>query len=91
MHGASSTQPSGPGAASFTAPDRDSAVEAVVRRHADAVPSLAVRATWPDGDNQRGSRVSVIASAPFVPVLSQALFAGGLRVTLSAGSQLVIH
>lgn len=90
VHGTLSSDPSGPGSATFTPPDSDSAVTAVVASHAVGISDLTVRSTWPDGDALRGSRVVVSATAPFVPILSAVLLGGGLQLTLSASSTLVI-
>lgn len=86
VHGAQSSAPSGPGSTTFTAPDVDSAVDAIVRRHAIGVASLTISSEWPDGTNARGKRVIVTARAPFTPVLSEFFLGGGLRLTLSGGS-----
>ena len=91
VHGAYSGTPTGPGSSSYTAPDQDTAVAAVVQQYAVGVAGLAVSSTWPDGDAKRGSRVTVSATAPFAPVLSEALLGGGLRFTLRGSSTLVIH
>lgn len=91
VHGAQSAAPTGPGASSYTAPSTDTAVEGVVRQYAVGVANMTVSATWPDGDAKRGSRVTIAATAPFTPVLSEALLGGGLRVTLRGSSTLVIH
>lgn len=85
-HGAQSTLPSGPGAPSYTAPDRDTAVEAVVRQHAVGVAEMTVSAEWPDGTNERGKRVVVTVRAPYTPILSDVFLGSGLRVTLSGGT-----
>ncbi|HEV8229578.1 MAG TPA: TadE/TadG family type IV pilus assembly protein [Candidatus Limnocylindria bacterium] len=93
VHGALSGSPTGPGSASYTPPDVDTAITAQVRRYAIGVPaSLDVRSTWPDGNANRGSRVVVSASFPFTPVLAQAfLGTSTLRVTLRSSSTLVIE
>jgi Flp pilus assembly protein TadG len=93
VHGALSGSPTGPGSASYTPPDVDTAITAQVRRYAIGVPaSLDVRSTWPDGNANRGSRVVVSASFPFTPVLAQAfLGTNTLRVTLRSSSTLVIE
>lgn len=91
VHGSQSASPVGPGSATYTAPDQDTAVAAVVRQYATGVASLTIASTWPDGDSRRGSRVSVSATAPFSPILSEALLGGGLRFTLRGSSTLVIH
>jgi Flp pilus assembly protein TadG len=91
VHGAESDDPSGPGSARFTAPDRDTGVEAVVRAKAVGVRDVQVTVRWPDGNNGRGSRVVVEASVVFVPSMSDLLLNGAFRLTLSSSSTLVIH
>ncbi len=91
VHGSQSATPSGPGFAGFTAPDRDAAIEQVVRSRAIGLPDLSVSSRWPDGDNARGSRVLVEASAAFTPALSDFFLNGALRVTLRASSTLAIQ
>jgi Flp pilus assembly protein TadG len=44
-----------------------------------------------EGGKGRGSRVKVVATADYAPVLSQAFLGNALRVTLTGGSELVIH
>ena len=91
VHGALSGSPTGPGSATYTPPDTDTAITAAVRNHAIGVPStLTVKSTWPDGNANRGSRIVVSASFPFVPVLSQVFLGGGLGITLQSSSTLVI-
>ena len=92
VHGALSGSPTGPGAASYTPPDTDTAITAWVRSYATGVPdTLTVRSTWPDGNANRGSRIVVSASFPFTPVLSQVFLGGGLGITLQSSSTLVIE
>jgi Flp pilus assembly protein TadG len=92
VHGLLSTSPSGPGSATYTAPDSDTAVTAVVERFAQGVGGpVTVRSTWPDGDANRGSTVVVEATVPFVPVLSAVFAGGGLTVTLRASSTMAIE
>jgi Flp pilus assembly protein TadG len=91
VHGALSASPAGPGSASYTAPDVDTAIASSVQRYATGIPNLTVRATWPDGNANRGSRVVVSASFPFTPILAQAFLGGALRVTLESSSTLVIE
>lgn len=91
VHGSGSPAPVGPGTASYTAPDRESVVEGVVIRSAVGAPSdLAVRVTWPEGDNRRNSHVIVTATASYVPVLSAAIIGEGLRIPLRSSSRLPI-
>jgi hypothetical protein len=92
VHGALSGSPTGPGAPSYTAPDTDTTITAVVRSYATGVPSsLTVLSTWPDGNANRGSRIVVSATFPFTPILSQVFLGGGLSITLRSSSTLVIE
>ena len=91
VHGALSGAPTGPGSATYTPPDTDTAITAHVRNYATGVPStLTVKSTWPDGNANRGSRIVVSASFPFAPILSQVFLGGGLSITLQSSSTLVI-
>jgi hypothetical protein len=91
VHGALSGAPTGPGSATYTPPDTDTAITAHVRSYATGVPdSLTVKSTWPDGNANRGSRIVVSASFPFTPILSQVFLGGGLGITLQSSSTLVI-
>lgn len=67
------------------------AVTDVVTRNAIGVPNITVILGYPDARNDRGWRVSVDATAPFVPLPSQYLLNGALTVTLRGGSMLVIQ
>jgi Flp pilus assembly protein TadG len=91
VHGALSASPAGPGSATYTAPDVDTAIASSVQRYATGIPDLTVHASWPDGNANRGSRVVVSASFPFTPVLAQAFLGSALRVTLQSSSTLVIE
>jgi Flp pilus assembly protein TadG len=91
VHGALSATPAGPGSATYTAPDVDTAIASSVQRYATGIPDLTVHASWPDGNANRGSRVVVSASFPFTPVLAQAFLGSALRVTLQSSSTLVIE
>lgn len=85
VHGSASAAPLGPSDPS------EPAIGAVVRAAAVGVPNVTVATAWPDGNNDRLSRVSVDVTAPFVPVASQLFLGGALRVTLRGGSMLVIQ
>ena len=63
----------------------------VVTAAAVGVYGITVATAWPDGSNDRGMRVSVDATAPFVPLPSQYLLGGAFQVTLRGGSMLVIQ
>ena len=92
VHGTLSGSPTGPGAATYTAPDADTAITAQVRNYATGIPSnLTVQSTWPDGNANRGSRIVVSASFPFTPILAQVFLGGGLGITLRSSSTLVIE
>lgn len=69
----------------------NSTITAVVQQYAIGVPNITVTMSYPDGNNDRGSRVSVDATAPFVPLPSQYLLNGALTVTLRGGSNMVIQ
>lgn len=67
-----------------------------VRNNALGVANVNVTVTWPDTSGgttcyDRGCRVTVDATAPFVPLPSQYLIAGAFSVTLKGGSQLYIQ
>jgi Flp pilus assembly protein TadG len=66
-------------------------ITAVVRSAAVGVPNISVVTNWPDGDNDRGMRVTVDASAPFVPLPSMYLLGSIFQITLRGGSSLVIQ
>jgi Flp pilus assembly protein TadG len=92
VHGALSGSPTGPGSATYTAPNTDTAITTQVRSYAAGVPNnLTVQSTWPDGNAYRGSRIVVTASFPFTPILSQVFLGSGLGITLRSSSTLVIE
>ncbi len=67
-----------------------------VRNNALGVANVSVTVTWRDSVGgttcyDRGCRVSVDATAPFVPLPSQYLIAGAFQVTLKGGSELYIE
>jgi hypothetical protein len=67
-----------------------------VRNAAIGVPNVTVVVTWPDTNGtstcyDRNCRVSVDATAPFVPLPSQYLIGGAFQITLRGGSMLVIQ
>lgn len=86
VHGSSSSSPI-PSCSSCS----DATVTSIVAQNAIGVPSVSVTVDFPDGNNDRGSRVSVDATATFVPLPSQWLLNGALTVTLRGGSLLVIQ
>jgi hypothetical protein len=63
-----------------------------VRNAAVGVPTVSVSVAWPDGGcYDRNCRVSVDATAPFVPIPSQYLLGNTFQITLRGGSMLVIQ
>ena len=72
VHGADSSDPSGPGSASYTPPNSDTQVSQVVENHATSLNAelLTVEATWTDGTNDPGSRVTVSAQYTFEPLFN---------------------
>jgi len=88
VHGSTSDDPS----SSTNTAD----IAAAVRAAAIGVPNVTVTVSYPDTlgtlpCNERGCRVSVDATAPFVPLPSQYLLNGALSITLRGGSLLVIQ
>ncbi len=59
--------------------------------NAIGVYNIDVTIDYPDGDNQRNHRVTVDATAPFVPLPSQYLLGSAFQITLRGGSQLFIQ
>ena len=93
VHGSGSANPVWPGNPAGTGYQ---AVIDVVRNAAPGVPSITVVANWPDtlGGSacyDRNCRVSVDATAPFVPIPSQYLLGNTFVITLRGGSMLVIQ
>ncbi|HEV2009579.1 MAG TPA: TadE/TadG family type IV pilus assembly protein [Candidatus Limnocylindria bacterium] len=86
VHGSTSTTPIGP-CSSCT----DATLLGVVQKASVGVPTITIVVDYPDGNNDRNSRVTVDASAPFVPLPSQYLLNGAFSITLRGGSQLVIQ
>ncbi len=82
VHGATSSSPVGPGASSYTAPNRDTIVEGVVERYAFGmdVSQVTVLSTWPDGGNKSGQRVNVEVQYTYAPLTGVIL--GGISIPL---------
>jgi Flp pilus assembly protein TadG len=88
VHGSASSDPS--------SPTNTADIAAVVRAAAVGVDNITVTVSYPDTIgtvpcNERGCRVSVDATAPFVPMPSQYLLDGAFSITLRGGSLLVIQ
>lgn len=86
VHGSTATSPIGPCSSCTNA-----TVTSIVANAAVSVPSVSVTIDYPDSSNDRGNRVSVDATAPFVPIPAQYLLNGALTVTLRGGSLMVIE
>lgn len=91
VHGSASSDPVWP-----NNPDDNIDLINVVRDAAIGVPNISVAVDWPDTVGgtacyDRGCRVSVDATAPFVPLPSQYLMGGTFQITLRGGSMLVIQ
>lgn len=72
------------------------AIVDTVKRAAVGVANVSVTVSYPDmigttPCNDRGCRVSVDATAPFIPLGADTLTKGALRLTLRGGSLLVIQ
>ena len=70
VHGADSSDPSGPGSSYYTPPNSDTQISHVVKNHASALNStqLTVTADWVDGTNEAGNRVMVSVQYTFTPM-----------------------
>ena len=66
-------------------------IVSAVTTNAVGVYNIDVTSDYPDGDNQRNHRVTVDATAPFIPLPSQYLLGGVFQLTLRGGSQLFIQ
>lgn len=86
VHGSRSTTPVA-ACSSCDAP----AVTSVVAAAAIGVPGVTTVTGFPDGNNERGSRVKVLVTAPFAPMASQYLLGSAFSITLRGGSELVIQ
>jgi Flp pilus assembly protein TadG len=93
VHGSSASPQAGPGSVTYSAgpPTTDSGVTTAVLNYTIGIPGVTVTSAWPDGNNNRNSRVSVDVTADFVPLPSQYLLNGALTITLRGGSLLVIQ
>lgn len=81
VHGANSSNPSGPGDAGD--------ISTEVREHASGLndSQLTVTTTWPDGDNQPGSDVKVTAQYDYTPLFD---FLGFASFTMTSSSTMEI-
>ncbi|HEV2250123.1 MAG TPA: TadE/TadG family type IV pilus assembly protein [Candidatus Limnocylindria bacterium] len=92
VHGASGSPIVGP-CSSCVNPVANNLANVVnaVTTNAVGVYNIDVTVDYPDGGNNRNQRVTVDATAPFIPLPSQYLLGGAFQITLRGGSQLVIQ
>ena len=92
VHGASGNPIAGPCTTCLNPVSNNlSYVVNAVTSNAVGVYNIDVTVDYPDGGNNRNQRVTVDATAPFVPLPSQYLLGGAFQLTLRGGSQLVIQ
>ena len=72
-------------------PNNTTQITQVVRDAAVGVANISVTSAWADGCYDRNCRVSVQATAAFVPLPSAYLLGGAFQITLRGGSELVIQ
>ncbi len=89
VHGANSSDPSGPGSAYYTSPNTDTNVTQVVETYAAGLNSeqLTVQALWPNGTNSDGDPVTVTSQYTYQPIFN---FLGILSFTMSSSSTMNI-
>ena len=70
VHGADSSDPSGPGSTYYTAPNSDTQISQVVENYAGSLNTslLTVETTWIDGTNEAGNQVTVSAEYTYEPI-----------------------
>ena len=92
VHGASGNPIVGPCSSCLNPATNNLAnITNAVTSNAVGVYNIDVRIDYPDGGNNRNQRVTVDATAPFVPMPSQYLLGAAFQITLRGGSQLVIQ
>ena len=89
VHGADSSNPSGPESANFTPPSDDVMVRQTIEKFGAGLNPgrLTVESEWLDGDNQRGNSVKVTSSYDYQPMFN---FFGALSFTLTSSSTMEI-
>ena len=72
VHGADSSDPSGPGSAYYTPPDADTKITETVAAFAGGLDgsSLTVQSEWPDGDAAPGNHVQVTSTYTYEPMFN---------------------
>ena len=89
VHGADSSDPSGPGSGYYTPPSSDVMVRQTIEKFGSGLDPgrLTVAAEWPDGSNARGDSVRVTSSYEYEPMFN---FFGSLSFTLTSSSTMEI-
>jgi Flp pilus assembly protein TadG len=89
VHGANSSDPSGPGSAYYTPPNSDTKVTETVARYSSGLDSssLTVESEWPDGTTDVGSHVTVTSRYTYDPMFN---FLGIVSFTMTSSSTMEI-
>lgn len=89
VHGADSSNPSGPDSENFTPPSDDVMVRETIEKYGSGLDPgrLTVTSEWLDGSNARGNNVKVTSSYEYEPMFN---FFGALSFTLSSSSTMQI-
>ncbi len=89
VHGAMSSDPSGPGSSHYTDPNSDAMVTERIEDNAGGLDlsQLTVEADWVDGDNSVGSKVKVTSRYTYEPVAD---FLGVISFDMSNSSTMEI-
>ena len=89
VHGADSSNPSGPDSANFTPPSDDVMVRQIIDKYGSGLDPdrLTVTSEWLDGSNERGNSIKVTSSYDYQPMFN---FFGTLSFTLTSSSTMEI-
>lgn len=89
VHGADSSDPSGPGSVHYSPPSSDEKVTETVEKFSGGLNNsrLTVESDWIDGSNQAGNRVKVTSEYEFEPTFN---FLGVLSFTMTSSSTMEI-
>ena len=89
VHGADSSNPSGPDSANFTPPSDDVMVTQTIEKYGSGLDPdrLTVTSEWLDGSNERGNSIKVTSSYDYQPMFN---FFGTLSFTLTSSSTMEI-
>jgi len=89
VHGARSSDPSGPGSPHFSAPGTDAMVTAEVEKYTAGLDTsaLTVEAEWLDGSNLVGGRIQVTSHYVYEPIFD---FLGLISFSMTSSSTMRI-